>query len=378
MINSLKRTRIIKDSIEFVVRDLPGKPKILVQAGQQISPQDILAKTTINSGFRSINIATLLEVNPKDIKKYIKIEVAQKIFKGELLAFKPKSLFGFNKLVTSPTDGVLESINESTGEIRLSFLPRSENIPAAFYGFIEKVDPLRSKVWIKTCVTKVFGLCGSGRRREGVLKIIGKRSDLITKPKISSVLANHIIVGGALIYQQAIEASVGFGVSGIITGGINAKDFKAVAGGLTTVRKFGTDIGISILVTEGFGSLSIGEDIYSVFQKYDGRFAVVDGNRNEILIPSEDKDCILKVKSIHLPKEKLDAPEGINGLAVEALETGKTVRVVGPNFLGAEGKVLSIDKIKSKLPSGFVTYMATIETNTRKIKLPLLNLEIID
>lgn len=373
-----RRVRILEDQVKYVVRSLPGKPKILVASGQQVSPQDVLAKSIISPGFRSINVAKLLDISPQGIKKYLKINLGQKIFKGELLAFKPRYLFGSQRIVTSPTDGVLHSVNEETGEVRLAFLPQELNIPAAFYGFIEKIDPLRGKIWIKTCVTQIFGLVGSGKLREGILKVVGKRGDLISKEKITSDFLDHIIVGGGFIYGQAIEDSLNIGAAGIITGSINAKDFRGMIGGsLTTTPKSGSDIGMSVLVMEGFGSIAMGADVYELFRKFDGKFAIIDGNRAEVLIPLEEEDCILKIKTVHLSENSLRGIEALMGLTTESLEIGQKVRVCGSSFLGEQGKVLALDKEVTILSSGLSSYLVTIETASRKIKVPISNIEII-
>ena len=371
-----KRIRILENKVKFVTRDLPGKAKILVAAGQQVSPQDVLAKGIVNMGFRSINLAKLLEVSPKSVKKYLSVDFGEKIFKDELLAFKPSSFLRSQKLVISPTDGVLHSVNEKTGEARLAFLPQEIFVPAAFYVFVEKIDPLRGKIWIKTCVTQIFGLCGSGRVREGILKIMGKRGDLITKEKISADLAEHIIVGGGLIYQQAIEAAIILGASGIITGGINAKDFKGMVGGSLTTAKAGTDIGIAVLVLEGFGTATIGEDIFELLLKYNNKFVTIDGNRAEVVIPSEDRNCILKIKATHIPV-RLEVSEGLMEVSTDTLSVGKKVRVIGPTFFGEQGLVCSVDEKPSTLESGLSSVIITIDTGTRKIRLPYNNLELI-
>ncbi|TSC64145.1 MAG: Uncharacterized protein G01um101493_219 [Microgenomates group bacterium Gr01-1014_93] len=372
------RLRIEHERIYYIIRELLGTPKILVKEGQQIMPEDIVARSTINPGFRSINLSKLLNVSPKDIKKYLKIDIGKKIFKDELLAFKQGNLFGGKKFITSPTDAVLESLDEKTGDIKLAFLPQDLNIPAAFYGFVEKIDKLRNKILIKTCATKIFGLTGSGKIREGIIKLLGKEADLLSKNKISDNLAGSIIVGGGLVFEEALMSAISANVSGIITGGINAKDFKALSGGsLTTTPKFGTDIGLSIVVLEGFGSVPIAEDFYSILRQNNGKFALIDGNRSLVIIPSDDKECMLKIKSTHLPLKNLNLAEAKNDPILRELTLGSRVRVIGPNFFGEQGKILSIDKEKTTLPGGFRVFLCLIEAHSRKFKIPVQNIEII-
>jgi len=56
---------------------------------------------------------------------------------------------------------------------------------------------------------------------------------------------------------------------------------------------------------------------------------------------------------------------------------GMRVRVVGNSYLGEQGKVLAIDQAETLLPSGIKAFLLTLETATRKIKVPVANCEVI-
>ncbi len=371
------RVRIRPNVVTIIKRSLVGKGKISVSRGQEVLPEDVIGKSLLSSGFRSINLTSLLGVAPGEVEKYLQKRPGQTLYKNELLAFKKGGVWGGKKIVTSPTDGLIESYNSATGELRMGFLPKNVDLPAAVYGVVESVDNERGQVLIKTETTQMLGLFGSGRIRDGILKFLKVRSGLIDDAQINQGLSAHIVVGGALVYSNAISALLAVGAKGFVTGGMNAKDYRAMAGGhLQFPRKMGTDIGISLIAFEGFGSIPVGEDIISVLQKHDDKFAILDGNSARLYLPSYDKDSMIRVKKTALPSMNalVDPPPEI--VAVE-VKVGQRARVVVPPFQGGQGKIVYLDKTPTALPSGVRTYLVTLETKSRKIKVPFTNIEII-
>lgn len=373
------RIRIEKDVVVRINRKLKGKGQIIVSEGQEVQPGDLIGTAQVSSGFRNLNLSYLLNVSPKDLGKYLQKSLGQKIYKGELLAYK-SSFLGGKKVIASPTDGILDFINSKTGEIRLSFLPKKEELPAGFYGVVDGVDPKKNEVMIRTQASLIHTMFGSGSVREGILRIIGKRDELITGSLISPKYDGNILLGGSLIFKDAIVSAISCGVNGIITGGINAKDYRGMAGGrLIFPKKLENDIGISIVVCEGFGSISIGEDIYEILAKHDGKYVSIDGNKRVIYLPSFEGKSMIRIRStsLGLPKEQNLINYDEDTDQILQARVGVKVRIIGSSFPGEQGRLLYIDKTKTLLPSNVEAFMATVETKRRKIQVPVANLEII-
>lgn len=110
-----RRIRIEKDLITRVHRSLAGKGTIKVQVGQEVNPSEIIGESQVSAGFRILNLATELSVSPNEVKKYLQRPIGQKIFRGELLAFKSGGMLQTKKIVTAPTDGILEFLDEKSG-----------------------------------------------------------------------------------------------------------------------------------------------------------------------------------------------------------------------------------------------------------------------
>lgn len=370
------RLRVETDIVTRVHRSLKGRGRLNVQAGQEVAPDHIIGSSEVSSGFRTVNLATLLSVSPKEVKNFLKREVGQKIYKGELLAFKAKGFFHPQRIVTAPTDGLIDFLNPQTGEIRITFLPKKVDLPAAVYGVVEAVDQNRGVVIIRTQVSKIYGMFGTGKARDGILTMVSKRDELVTASKIPQNLGEEILVGGGLIYKETISEAISLGINGIITGGINAKDYKGMAGGrLIFPKKLDNDIGISIIVCEGFGSIPIGEDIHEMLLNYNGRFVLIDGNLAVVNLPSFESSCMNAIRKTKLPSLAPLVRE-YNERQIGEVKLNQKARVVGSSFAGEQGKIIAIDASDTLLPSGIRTYLVTLETKRRKIKVPSTNIEI--
>lgn len=374
---SISRLRIEKDVIIRIFRTLTGKGKISVSEGAEVIPSDIIGTANIASGFRIISLAEVLSVAPNQVEKYLRRSLGQRIFKGELLAYKSGWILGGKKIVLSPTDGVLDFLNPQTGELKMTFLPKKMDLPSGVYGIVESVNSEKGLVIIRTQASIIHGIFGSGKIRDGTLQSISRKDELISKSMISPSLDGKVLIGGGLIFKDAISAAISAGVSGIISGGINAKDYRSMASGrLIFPKKLENDIGVSLVICEGFGSIPLGEDIYELLKSYDGRFISLDGNKSIINLPSFQSSSISRVKKTKLP------PLQNGNLSDEStpfvdLEKGCKVRVIGNSYLGEQGEIVALDQTETILPSSIKAFLATIKTKSRKIKVPVANLEVI-
>lgn len=376
------RIRVQKDIIVRINRNLKGKGTLNVVTNQEVTPSDVLGTAQLSPGFRILNLAKLLQVPPSKVEKFLKRSLGQRIYKGELLACKSSGwLFGSKIVVTSPSDGILDFINPKTGELRLTFIPKKIDLPAGVYGIVEEVNSQKGLVVIRTQSTLIHGLFGSGKARDGNLQVVSERDAFVGNLSVLSKYTDQIIVAGSLMSKEAISEAISAELSGIITGGINAADYKGMAGGrLSFPKRLENDIGISIVVCEGFGSIPIGEDIYSVLLQHEGRFSFIDGNSGIISLPAIESSSIIRVRNTKLPPSQNIpvAYEESESTRMVDLKVGLKVRVVGNSFLGEQGRVLTIDKTETNLPSGVKAFMVTIETPRRKIQIPINNLEVIE
>src|SRR3989338_7758469 len=87
------RVRIEKDVVTPVTRVLRGKGTLNVNVGQQVSPEEIIGTGEVTSGFRTLNLSTLLSVAPEQVEKFLIKQIGQRIYQGELMAYRKGGLF---------------------------------------------------------------------------------------------------------------------------------------------------------------------------------------------------------------------------------------------------------------------------------------------
>lgn len=368
-----RRIRVNPGVCKLIKRTLKGPGTILAQKNTEIAPHDIIGRYKVTGGFSVVNLAKELNVSPGDVNKYLQKSVGKTVYKGELLAFK-KSLFGSSQII-APNDSIFESLSNTTGEARFKMIPKEVSLTSGVFGVIENVNQQQGEITIKCMMTELYGVVGTGSDKEGFLKVISGPGDLVNSSKITDKNRGQILVAGSLIMQETIKKALSCNVNGIICGGLNMDDYMSMASSFSPGKRIGTEIGISIIATEGFGLIPIGEDFQEVLSRHNSRFAMINGNLGRLLLPTDDPNSILSCRKVSIPAQ---VAQGVRPeLAVLEIKPGVRVRLIWPPFMGAQGVVSAVDNSPSTLASGISSYLLTVETRSRKIRVPYSNVEII-
>ncbi len=357
-----------------IIRTIPTNGQILVHQNEELKPRDVVGKYPQSGGFRSINVSQELHVSPQEAEKYLTRTAGKSIYKGELLAEK-KGFFG-KKEIKSPTDAIIESFNKETGMVMLRLLPKEVPVISGVSGIVDFIDAESGNIHIKSLVTHVYGVLGSGKMRGGFLKVIGDQKNITMENQITPDVHQSIVVTGALVYKEAIKKALTYGAAGIIAGGINARDFKSLVGEANFRKGYGNELGISLWVEHGFGGLQITDRVFALLQQHAGQYIYIDGNNRRILFPSTNPDSIAKLRTVMLPiiqQEVVSLPEERIG----TIEKGQRVRMIWPPYMGSEAIVQAVDQQPTVLPTGSSTYLVTVEVAGQKIQVPFNNIEII-
>jgi hypothetical protein len=346
--------RRIEDKKSFILdRFYPGKGRSTVKVGQRVEDTEIIAHCEVSAGQRLVKIAHALGVSGKDAQKFLTRKVGDRIYEGEVVARK-KGLLGVGKKeIKSPVDGVVTEVDKR-GDLILKFLPLPVRLLAGAAGMIKEVT--EAKISIDTTGTRVHGFVSLGRERDGIIEIIGGPKEFILPNKITTESKGKILVGGALLEKSALEKAVTLGVEGIITGGMNYRDFDNLGGG--------EDIGTSIMVTEGFGSAPMGDDIWNFFKQKEGRLGFLLGSANQLVIPQELQGKDVQTAAVSSTWRELRVGDKVRYLRKESSD-----------LLG-EVKNLPGEQI---INSGVLTDVSQVSFGSgQELLLPASNLEIIE
>jgi predicted transcriptional regulator len=353
-------------------RILPLKGKVLVKKGDKVKAEDLVAETLLPGKVVPFNIANKLGTTPNLVSQFLKIKAGDKITKGDVIA-ETKGFFGlFKTVVKAPIDGEVENISKITGQMLL----REPRIPVQVKAFIDgivvEVIP-EEGVIIENKSAYIQGIFGIGGERFGEIKML---ADLLEQPlnvkMIDDSCKDKIIVCGTMVSYAVIKKAQEVGVCGIITGGIDDRDLKKLLGYNIGVAITGhEEVGLTIVVTEGFGKIDMAKKTYGLLKQFDGHKASIHGitqiragvMRPEIIIPIKFKE------------EELTEPE----TRMSTLEIGTTIRVIRqPNF-GVIGKVTSLPEQLTKVESETLVRILEAELeNGEKVTIPRANVEVIE
>lgn len=365
------------------VRKLPIAGEVLVKNGEIVSWNTEVAVTNLPGKVNVLNLAVTLELESStgvheekrkslELNKYMLKEVGDDCEKGEIIAAR-ETFFGlFKRQCRAPVDGSIEYISDVTGQCLLREPPIPLTLNAYIPGTVVDVLP-NEGVEIETPAALIQGIFGIGEETHGEIVIISKSEDApLTEDQITEEYAGKIIVGGSLVDNPTLKKAVECGVKGIIVGGIQDADLSSFLGYNIGVAITGEEaVGLTLILTEGFGEMAMAGKTFSFFKKFEGRLACINGAtqiragviRPEIIIPIEE--------SIQKSVE--------DELTLEGLKPGLPVRIIGPPYFGAIGHVsaLPVELQVIETESDVRVLEVELEDGSR-VTVPRANVEMIE
>ncbi len=360
-----ERTKVIKD------RRLPLAGDVLVAKGQRVNGNDIVARTALPGNVTTLNVAGLLGVPPEDIMQMMLKKIGEPIEKDEVIA-QSKGFFGlFKSVVRSPIKGTIESISEITGQVILREPPQPVEVTAYIDGEVVEVYP-NEGVSVETVASLIQGIFGIGGETRGeLITVVSSPDEVLTDQLIDENCRGKIIIGGSLCEFSALEKAKTVGAKGVVAGGVEDETLKKFLGYDIGVAITGSEkIGVTLVVTEGFGRMRMANHTFSLLKSLNGKVGSMNGAtqiragviRPEVIVPTEDKKGEIKT-SIR---------EG-------GLEIGTPVRIIRQPFFGLLGKVVALPiELKTIETESKVRVLEVELENGKRITLPRANVEIIE
>lgn len=286
----LKNTKILKE------RRLPLKGSVDTSVGDTVAPGDTIAKTDLPGNVQMVNIANQLNVDASDVETVMIAKEGSKVSKNDLIA-QTNGIFGyFKSSVNSPVDGTIESVSNITGQVVIREAPIPVEVDAYIRGVVDEVITEEGVV-IKSYGSFVQGIFGIGGESRGEIKMLSEnRTSEISVDMIKPEHEGLIIVGGSFISLEAYKKALECKVAGVVVGGFNYYDLEEILGYTLGVAITGSEELItSLIVTEGYGKIQMGQQTFDLLRENSGRLASINGAtqiragviRPEIIIPSD-------------------------------------------------------------------------------------------
>lgn len=350
-------------------RRLPLKGRVMVNVGDSVEPDAVVAGTELPGIMQTVRVAEALGVEPSEVEAHLKVAVGDRVERGTIIA-ETKSFFGLLKNdCKSPFYGTVEMISPLSGHVGIRFKPTPVEVKAYIQGKVTAIIPDEG-VTVETTGAFIQGIFGIGGERLGEIKLIVQSPDeVVDADRITDDLAGKVIVVGANITGAGIRKAAQVGVKGIVTGGIIDRDLVDFLGYDIGVAITGQEkIDITLIVTEGFGVIRMAGRTFELLKSLEGKWASINGAtqiragviRPEIIVPSSDAGAITSAD-----KE-------------QALDIGARIRIIRePNF-GMLGTVVSLPPQPVVVESGAkVRILEAHLEGGENVTVPRANVEII-
>jgi hypothetical protein len=354
-------------------RLLPVHGEVIVKAGQRVRARDVVAHTFIDGDVTPVAVASQLSVPADDLAHIMLVKQGDSVAAGQPIA-RTKGIFGIGKKeLASPAAGTVESISLTTGQLMLRGSPIAVEVKAYIDGTVVEVIAGEGAV-VETDAVFVQGIFGVGGETVGAICFASVRHDQkLEATQIKAEMKGCIVVGGARVTAGAVKAAQAAGVAAIVAGGIDDADLKSILGYDLGVAITGTEkIGLTLVITEGFGDIAMAERTFALLKGYEGREASVNGAtqiragvmRPEIVIARNPSDAA--------PQQGARPEEGL-------LEIGTQVRLIRDPYFGLLGSVSALPNEPAVLGSGSKARVLEVTlADGRRVTVPRANVELIE
>ena len=361
--------RVTETAIVRRERRLPLKGEVLAALGDAVAPDTVVARASLPGSVLAVSLASRLGLVPARALESLLVPVGASVRRGERIA-ESKGLFGLVRTgVDAPADGTVESVSSATGQLLL----REPSVPVEIAAYVRGtiVDVLAGEgVVVEARCAFLQGIFGVGGEIFGPLQPVG--SGPADELRAEYILPSHrgcVLVGGAYVSHDTLVSAREAGVAAVVVGGFDDRDLRRLLGRELGVAITGSeDLGITLVLTEGFGRIPMADRTWELLSQRRGDVASVSGAtqiragvlRPEILVPFTGGD---------LQPPVAEAEGG--------LEVGATVRIIRqPNF-GSIGRVVDLPQALHALETEAKVRVLVVELadGSGRVTVPRANVE---
>ncbi|MBC7227205.1 MAG: hypothetical protein H5T61_08235 [Thermoflexales bacterium] len=334
-------------------RHLPGRGDILVREGDRVEPVQVIGRAMVPGEFRIVNLAQMLGVPRRAVRRYLKVKPGQEVRQGDVLAARGGLV---RRVCRAPITGTVTGIGG--GRLIIEAPPQVVEVRAGYPGVVKRV--LREEgVVIQVAGALIQCTWGNQQEGFGVLRLLtDSREKPLRVRMIDTSCRGTVLIGGILADEDVLDQAIEMQVRGIIVGGVAPELLEKAS-----------RAPFPILATEGPGSVPMSPRCFQLLSTYHGREAVLDGRcaggrsiiRPEIIVP-------LPAEPGTGPLELPDVP----------LKVGDMVRIVRSPYAGQTGTVSAfINTGRPTTGSHLPVVKITVPGEESSLTVPVFNLELI-
>ncbi|MCB0338663.1 MAG: hypothetical protein KDD53_03615 [Bdellovibrionales bacterium] len=352
-------------------RELPLEGEIPVRIGDQVSADTVVGSASLPGDLIIVRGPEELGIESFEVVEGLKrlgIKEGITVQAGQLLC-EHSGLFGlFHSRLRSPVSGTIEFISKINGHVGIRLDPKRIEIKAFISGEVVDIQEKKSAT-IRTSGAFVQGIFGVGGERIGVLEVLSSASGKVEVENIPADIKGKIIVAGTNPSAEVLKIAAARGAVGMIVGAIDDEALKGFLGYDLGIALTGDeDISMTVIITEGFGTLNLSKRVLDVLKRFHGRMVSINGAtqvragavRPEIIIPHQEA----------FSEETTSERTG--------LDIGSRIRIIRVPYFGLEAELVELPLQPEKIPSGVVCRVLKAKlSNGEIVTIPRANVEIV-
>lgn len=364
--------RITERALIRRLRRLPLPGTIHVGVGDQLRAEQLVGSTQLPGNVVNVNVAHELSITPEDVGDFLLVAEGDAVELRQVIA-ESKSFWGlFHSIARAPIAGTVETISDVTGQMLIRGAPIQVEIDAYVDGTVIEVHG-NEAVTVETRGALAQGILGVGGEAHGTLRVLCEGPEQACSAElIPGDCTGCILVGGGRVTLDALEAAREAGAAAVVTGAIDGDDLDTFIGRPLGVAITGQeDLGLSLVLTEGFGETPMRRRTFELLAERNGQRASVNGAtqiragviRPEVVVPEPGATW-----------EALDEAE-TRGLAI-----GSPVRLIRPPTFGELAVIVALPEELSEIATEAHVRVARVRLDStgEVITVPRANMEIIE
>lgn len=365
--------RVTENTTLRKVRRLPLPGRVLVGVGELVTATQVIAATELPGSVTSLNIAREMNCQPEEVSRHLVKQIGETVSAGEVLA-ESRSLWGlFHSYVRSPLEGTLEAVSDLTGQMLVRGRPTPVNLQAFVDGRVVAVSA-EETVTIECHCALLQGIFGLGGETYGELKLVCPSPETVLEAAaLDESCRGKVLVGGALVTAEALQQAIAVGAAGLITGGVQDTDVDTLLGRYLGVAVTGHEnLGLTLVVTEGFGEIPLAERSYRLLAQREGQLASLNG-------ATQIRAGVIR------PEVIIPHPEGAGGGAEATgqeeaqLSPGQPIRLIREPYFGLLATVVALpEELQQIETEARVRVLVACLNDGREVLVPRANVELIE
>ena len=362
--------QVLAGTVVRKTRELPVPGRILCKQGDTVTPHAVVAQAELPGDLYILRIPESLGIEPFEAVKGLKVNEGDVIAESDLVCEHVGLFRLFRSRLHAPVGGTVEFVARSTGHVGLRLAPHALELRAYVPGTVVGINPGKS-VTIETRGAFIQGIFGVGGERYGTIRMLDGGPKAIVGPKkIPADAAGQVLVGGTRPTLEALERAAEVGAAGLVVGSIDDLTLGSYLGYDLGMAVTGhEDVPLTVVVTEGFGWLSVAERTHSLLRSLEGRAASING-ATQVRAGAVRPEIIVAREETGSGTAERDPAAG--------LRLGASVRIIREPHFGATAEVVALPADPQPIETGARTRVLHARLpNGAIVTVPRANVELL-